>query len=86
MAVRGTVKGKVIELEPGAALPEGVEVEVTVKNGSQLEPQEGRGSPASLLKFLATAPRCTAADVDALVQAIKSDKQPVRFSGIFDKS
>jgi hypothetical protein len=86
MAFRGTVKGKIVELEPGAALPEGAEVEVTVKNGSQLEQRKGRGSPDALLKFLATAPRCTAADVDALLQAIESGKQPVRFSGIFDKS
>ncbi len=86
MAFRGTVKGKIVELEPGAALPEGAEVEVTVKNGSQFDRQEGRSSPAALLKFLATAPRCTGADVDALLQAIEAGKQPVRFNGIFDKS
>ena len=86
MGFRGTVKGKVIELEPGVALPDGAEVEVTVKNGSRTTQQAGRGSPASLLKFLATAPQCTAADVDALLQAIESGKQPVRFDGVFDKS
>jgi hypothetical protein len=86
MAFRGTVKGRIIELGPGVALPEGAEVEVTVKNGSQVGQREGRGSPAALLKFLSTAPRCTGSDVDALSKAVETGKQPIRFSATFDKS
>jgi hypothetical protein len=76
MGFRGTVKGKMIELEPGVALPDGADVDVTVKNGSQMEQREGRSSPAALLKLLDTTPQCTESDVDALLQAIKADKQP----------
>ena len=75
-----------IKLQPGVALPEGAEVDVTVKNDSQMDQHQDRGSPAALLKLLDTAPQCTEADVDALLQAIEADKQPVRFKGVFDKS
>ena len=89
MTYKGTVKGKVIELDSDVALPEGTEVEVVVKdqtkNASTLSGHE-RGAPAAILNLLDTPPLCTPADVEALLQAIREGRQPARYEGIFDKN
>jgi len=88
MTYKGIVRGKVVELESGVALPEGTEVEITVKDGQQekLTPTpHPRGSPQALLKFLDAPPLCTPDDVEVLLEAIKEGKRPLRFRGIFDQ-
>ncbi len=89
MPYKGTVRGKVIELETDVALPEGTEVEITVKDDQHGKPPPGghpRSSPQAILKFLDTPPLCTPADVEALLQAIRQGKRPVSFESIFDKN
>lgn len=88
MTYKGIVRGKVIELEGNAVLPEGTEVEVVVKErqGEDLAPSGyPKGSPQALLAALNIAPRCTPGDVDTLLQAIKQGRRPVRFEGVFDR-
>ena len=89
MPYKGTVRGKVVELENDVALPEGTEVEILVKDREKktVSPSgHPRGSPQAILKFLDTPPLCTPADVEALLQAIKQGKRPVSFEGVFDKN
>ncbi len=89
MQHKGTVRGKVVELESDVALPEGTEVEIVVKDREKktVSPSgHPRGSPQAILKFLNTPPLCTPADVEALLQAIKQGKRPVSFEGVFDKN
>lgn len=89
MPYKGTVRGKVVELESDVTLPEGTEVEIVVKDREKKTGSPSghpRGSPQAILKFLDTPPLCTPADVEALLQAIKQGKQPVSFEGVFDKN
>ncbi len=89
MPYKGTVRGKVVELESDVALPEGTEVEIVVKDREKktVSPSgHPRGSPQAILNFLDTPPLCTSADVEALLQAIKQGKRPVSFEGVFDKN
>jgi len=89
MPYKGTVRGKVIELENDVALPEGTEVEIVVKDQEKktMSPSgHPRGSPQAILKFLDTPPLCTPADVEALLQAIRQGRRPASFEGIFDKN
>ena len=89
MPYKGTVRGKVVELESDVALPEGTEVEIVVKDQEKntVTPSgHPRGSPQAILKFLDTSPLCAPADVEALLQAIRQGKRPVSFEGIFDKN
>ncbi len=89
MLYKGTVRGKIVELESDVALPEGTEVEIVVKDRGKKTVSPGghpRGSPQAILKFLDTPPLCTPADVEALLQAIKQGKRPVSFEGVFDKN
>ncbi len=89
MPYKGTVRGKVVELENDVTLPEGTEVEVVVKDQAKktVTPTgHPRGSPEAILKFLDTTPLCTPADVKALLQAIKQGRRPASFEGIFDKN
>ena len=89
MSYKGTVRGKVVELESDVELPEGTEVEIVVKDREKktVSPSgHPRGSPQAILKFLNTPPLCTPADVEALLQAIKQGKRPVSFEGVFDKN
>ncbi len=89
MPYKGTVRGKVVELESDVALPEGTEVEVVVKDQTKktVTPSgHPRGSSQAILKFLDTLPLCTPADVEALLRAIKQGRRPASFEGIFDKN
>ena len=88
MTYKGIVRGKGIELAGQVVLPEGTNVEVVVKEhkGEELAASgHPKGSPQAMLAFLDTPPRCTSADVDALLQAIEQGKRPVRFAGVFDR-
>ena len=87
MIYKGGVRGKTVELEHNVLLPEGTEVQVVVGR----IPGEGsaggdvaEGSPQAVLAALQVAPRCSIADVDALLDAIEQGKRPVRFEGDFD--
>jgi hypothetical protein len=89
MPYKGTVRGKVIELESDVPLPEGTEVEIVVKDKEKktvTASSHPRSFPQAILKFLDTPPLCTPDDVEALLQAIRQGKRPVRFKGIFDKN
>jgi hypothetical protein len=88
MTYKGIARGKVIELEDDIALPEGTEVEIVVKDRTKSSvPSNSRatGSRDAILKFFDTAPLCTPADVDALMQAIKEGRQPANYQGVFDQ-
>ena len=88
MTYKGKVRDKVIELEGAVALPEGMEVEIVVKDGpreKQTLRDHPRSSPQAIAKFLDSPPVCSPEDVEALVQAIEQGKRPVKFEGIFDK-
>ena len=88
MIYRGIVRGSVVELEDKVVLPEGTQVEVVVK-----EPQGEelglagypKGSPQGVLAAFDARPRCTAEDVDVLIQAIERGRRPLRFEGAFDR-
>jgi hypothetical protein len=87
MVYRGVAKGKIIELEGDASLPEGTPVEVSIKEEriEGIAPGEyPKGSPRAVLAALKVAPRCTAEDVEALIQSMEQGKQPVRFEGVFE--
>lgn len=89
MPYKGTVRGKVIELESDVPLPDGTEVEIVVKDREKKTVTASghpRSSPQAILKFLDTPPLCTFDDVEALLQAIRQAKRPVGFEGIFDKN
>lgn len=87
MTYKGVVKGSVIELEKGVQLPEGMTVEVIVKeqDTESLAPSGyPKGSPQAILAAMDTPPHCTEEDVNALMETIEEGKQPVRFEGVFD--
>jgi len=89
MPYKGTVRGKVIELESDVPIPEGTEVEIVVKDKEKktaTASDHPRSSPQAILKFLDARPLCTPDDVEALLQAIRQGKRPVSFEGIFDKN
>lgn len=88
MVYRGIARGKVVELEDNVSLPEGTEVEVSIKPGQVRETApEGysKGSPKALLAALNLPAQCTIEDVEALVQSMRHGEQPVRFEGIFEQ-
>jgi hypothetical protein len=81
------VRGTVIELKEEVVLSEGAEVEVVIKERRGEEPTPGgdsKGSPQAVLAALDAPPRCTPADIDALLQAIEEGKRPVQFKRVFD--
>jgi len=87
MTYKGRVRGKVIELEGQIVLPEGTEVEVVVPESTGEASIPGhypKSAPQAILANWDSLPRCTPEDVDALLQAIKQGKRPVRFEGVFD--
>jgi len=87
MVYRGIAKGKIVELEGDASLPEGTQVEVSIKQepvGETAPGKSTKGSPHALLVALEVAPRCTLDDVEALIQSMQQGKQPVRFEGVFE--
>jgi hypothetical protein len=77
MVYKGIVRGNVVELD--VALPEGTEVEITVKDRQKEKRTpagDPRGSPQALLKFLDTPPLCASDDLEALLEAIAVPKRP----------
>lgn len=88
MTYKGVVKGNVVELENGVQLPEGLTVEVVVKE-QDTEPaapsDHPRGSRQAILAAFDTTPHCTEEDVDALLEAIEGGRRAVRFEGPFDQ-
>jgi len=71
MPYKGTVRGKVIELESDVPLPDGTEVEIVVKDHEKKTVTASghpRSSPQAILKFLDTPPLCTSDDVEALLK------------------
>jgi hypothetical protein len=88
MSYKGIVRGKVIELEASIVLPEGMEVEVVVRERQEEQLCPGgypKGSPQAILAALDLPSRCTPGDVDALLQAIEQGKRSLRFEGVFDR-
>jgi hypothetical protein len=87
MVYRGIARGKIVELEDEVSLPEGTEVEVSIKQervGETTPAGYRKGSPKALLAALKLPTRCTPEDVEALVQSVRQGKQPVRFEGVFE--
>lgn len=88
MTYKGVVRGNVVELEEGVQLPEGITVEVVVKeqDTKSLSPSGyPKGSSQAILSALDTPPHCTGEDVDGLMKAIEEGKKVVRFEGVFDR-
>lgn len=86
MVYRGVAKGKIVELED-ASLPEGTQVEVSIKQRPVGEIAPGKfpkASPHTLLAVLEVPPRCTSDDVEELIQSMQQGKQPVRFEKVFE--
>jgi hypothetical protein len=84
MGYRGIVRGAIIELEDGAALPEGAEVEVTLA-GIPRDSPPARGTPRAVLEILDQPPLCTPDDVDALLRAIQEARRPADYRGVFSR-
>jgi hypothetical protein len=82
LAYRGVVRGRQVVLEEGAALPEGAEVEVVLKEGVVGRPR--RGAPQRLIEYLNTPSRVSEEDVDELMRLIRAGKRPARYRGLFD--
>jgi hypothetical protein len=81
-AITGTVRGGVVELEGDVTLPEGTQVEVTIKEG--IAPP-AKGSPAAVLRLLREM-QSTPEDVDALVAAMRAGDKPAAVGGVFDRA
>lgn len=87
MIYKGIVRGKVVHVEDQITLPEGTEVEVTIKQGEGEELSPGGNSlssPVAVVAALDVRPHCTCEDVNLLLQAIRQGKMEVRFQGPFD--
>ena len=84
MTYKGTVRGRRIELETGVRLPEGLEVRIVIAEDAIQGAECRKGSPAAVLAALDRPARCTPADEDALLAAIRNGKRAVRFEGPLD--
>jgi hypothetical protein len=81
MHARGTAKGKIIELDEALPYVDGCPVRVTV------EPEEmalTRGSPVAVRQVMHEGPHLTAADLEALDQAIETGRLPVLERTVFE--
>lgn len=80
MTYRGIVKGRVVELEGGASIPDGTQVEIVVREGQGLR----KGSPKLLVQVAKDSPHLGDEDVTALEQAIEEGKLAVCSKGVFE--
>lgn len=81
MTVRGTARGKTIELDEALPFPAGQALNVHVQpleNGAPL------GSPACLLEAVGRPPHVSPQDIADLERAIQRGKLPVTDAGPFD--
>ena len=78
MIYRGTVKGKVIELEESLPYLEGQSVYISLE-------QIQRGSPMLIRKAMNEPPHLKCEDVDILEQEIEQSKLPMRQEGVFEE-
>jgi len=67
MGYKGTVKGKVIELDEPLPYPDGTRVEVTVQPEVQPEKKPRKGSPQLIVQLLAGT--LTPEEADAILKA-----------------
>ena len=67
MGYKGTVKGKVIELDEPLPFPDGTRVEVTVQPEVQPEKKLPKGSPKLIVQLLAGT--LTPEEADAILKA-----------------
>ena len=82
--VKGTVRGRVIEPEAGARLPDGAQVQIIVVERPSTEAPQG-GTLQVLLSSLNTPPQATVSDVDALEASIDAGRRRADFRGVFDR-
>lgn len=82
MTIKGTIRGKMIELFQPLPFPDGQEVTVSILPES---PQAPFGSPQVLLDAVRRPPHVDPADVDELERAIEAGKIPVCYKGAFDE-
>ncbi len=82
MTVRGTARGKSIELGEALPYPPGQELKLDIQ---PVESGRAIGSPARLLDALRQPPHLTPADTDELEKAIESGKVPPLDRGVFDE-
>lgn len=84
MTVRGTARGRMIELDEDLPYPAGQRVDVHVEPHANGAPPPG--SPASVLAILRQPPHLTAEDGDQLLRAIDSGKLRQDDRGCFDEA
>ena len=82
MTIRGTVRGKTIELFQPLPFADGQQVTLSITPDAEEPPF---GSPQALLKAIHEPPHLDPADVDELDRAIAAGKLPVRYEGVFDQ-
>lgn len=81
MTIRGTARGKTIELDEALPIPSGQKLTVRV----EAETDGPRpGSAAALLEALRQPPHLTAEDIAELNRAMAQGKSVPRAEGIFD--
>lgn len=81
MTVRGTARGKTIELDEALPYPSGQPLDVHVQPRDTGAPL---GSPARLLEAMRQPPHVPTQDLADLERAIESGKLPGGERGIFD--
>jgi hypothetical protein len=79
--LRAHFDGKVLVPEQPVDLPVGKSLHLDVREAEELRP----GSPAAAKALMLQPPHVSSEDVDALEQAIKAGRMPVRYDGIFDE-
>jgi len=82
MTVRGTARGRTIELDEALPFPSGQLLDVQVQPRATDAPL---GSPARLLEAVRQPPHVNSDDTAELERAIESGKLPASGRGIFDE-
>jgi len=80
MTIKGTLRGKTIELPTLLPYPDGQEITIEVLSTNGLKV----GSPAALLSAIRNTPPVDPSILADWERAIQAAKRPVRFDGTFD--
>ena len=82
MTVRGTARGRTIELEEALPFPSGQQLNIHVQ---PLENGVALGSPVRLLEAVRRPPHVTPGEAAELENAIRDGKLPTSDRGVFDE-
>lgn len=81
MTIRGTIRGRTIELLQPLPFADGQQVTVSIVPESHEPPI---GSPRAILKAMHAPPHLDPADVDELERLIAEGSRPAESKGVFD--